>query len=46
MLDYIYKTENGAVIINEINNRFNENLISDLNLNDTLLIREYVIELE
>jgi hypothetical protein len=44
MLDYIYKNEIGAVIKKEINNRFNENSISDLN--DTLLIREYVIELE
>ena len=44
MLDCIYKNETGAVIIKEINNRFNENPISDLN--DTLLIREYVIELE
>ena len=44
MLDYIYKNEIFAVIEKEINNRFNENSISDLN--DTLLIREYVIELE
>jgi hypothetical protein len=44
MLDYIYKNEIFAVIKKEINNRFNENSISDLN--DTLLIREYVIELE
>jgi hypothetical protein len=46
MLDYIYKNNMGAVIKNEINNRFNESKISNLKLNDTLLIREYVIELE
>lgn len=46
MLDYIYKNEIGAVIKNEINNRLNENSIPDLNLNDTLIIREYVIEMK
>ena len=46
MLDYIFKNEIGAIVVTEVNNDFDEKSIMDLNLNDTIIVREYFIEMK
>ncbi len=46
MLDYFYKHEFGYHSISGINNAFDENSLSNLSTNDTIIIQEYLIEME
>ena len=46
MFDYVHKTELGQPVILGINNEFNENYLSLIGRNDTILIQKFNIEMK